>query len=214
MSVSARKDGADTGEGLRDLKRRRTRAAISDAAMPLFFERGFDRVSVAEVARAAQVAEKTVYNYFPAKAQLVFDEGDDLLIELVHSVRTRPAGESALDGVRDFLTGLPEWAAHRRPVRPTTAFRNLIAGSPRLLDYRRRMFARYEADLAGLLAEEAGCSPGSPEPFVAAVALIAVVRAAFEANSGGAESLQDGAARCLDLLAEGLSHYPPTPRGR
>ena len=59
-------------EGLRERKKRQTREAIAAAAMALFVARGFDAVTVAEVARAADVSEKTVFNYFPAKEDLVF----------------------------------------------------------------------------------------------------------------------------------------------
>ncbi len=114
-------------EGLRERKRRRTRAAIAQTAMQLFCERGFDRVSVAEIAATAEVAEKTVYNYFPTKADLFFDEGDDLLAELLAAVRNRRPGEPALTAVGDFIAGLTEWAGHRRPVRPSDEFRRLIA---------------------------------------------------------------------------------------
>lgn len=76
--------------------------------MRLFIERGFDAVTVADVARAADVAEKTVYNHFASKAELFFDEGDDLLAELVHAVASRPAGEPAAGALRRFLDGLPE----------------------------------------------------------------------------------------------------------
>jgi AcrR family transcriptional regulator len=53
--------------GLRETKKLRTRREISDRAMQLFALRGFDRVTVAEVAAAAGVSEKTVFNYFPTK---------------------------------------------------------------------------------------------------------------------------------------------------
>lgn len=141
------------------------------------------------------------------KAALVFDEGDDLLAELLHTVRIRPVGDSAMAALRSFIASMPEWAAHRRPVRPSTSFRGLVAASAGLQDYRRRMFARYETDLAALLAEQTGSPPGSAEPFVAAVALIGVLRAAFEANDAEGKSRHDGADRCLDLLAGGLDHY-------
>ena len=93
------------------------------------------------------VAEKTVYNHFASKAELFFDEGDDLLAELVHTVASRPAGEPAAGALRRFLDGLPEWAEHRRPVYPTPRFRQLIAESPALQAYRRQMFAGWEAAL-------------------------------------------------------------------
>ena len=197
----------DGDEGLRERSRRRTRAAIADAAMRLFLQRGFDRVSVAEIAAAAGVAEKTVYNYFPAKAGLFFDEGDDLLAELLAAVRHRAAGESALSAVRTYIAGRAEWAADRRPARPTARFRQLIADSPALQAHRRLMFSRYETALAGLLAEETGVPAGSAEPFVAAVALVAVLRASFEAAAGRPGPGRDEAARSLDLLAGGLAGY-------
>ena len=58
--------------GLRELKKEQTRQHIADTAWQLFIDRGFDQVSVAEVARAAQVAEATVFNYFPSKEDLFY----------------------------------------------------------------------------------------------------------------------------------------------
>ncbi|MEV5966637.1 TetR/AcrR family transcriptional regulator [Kribbella sp. NPDC051952] len=60
--------------GRRERKKQQTRQAISDVATGLFLERGFDAVTVAEVARAADVAVQTVFNHFPAKEDLFFDE--------------------------------------------------------------------------------------------------------------------------------------------
>jgi len=204
----------DGEESLRERNRRLTRAVIADAAMELFKERGFDQVSVAEVAAAAGVAAKTVYNYFPVKAELFFDEGDDLLAELLAAVRYRAAGEPALAAVRTFLDGRAEWAAGRRPARPTAQFRRLIAASPALQAHRRLMFARYESALAELLAEETRVAAGSAEPFVAAAALVAVLRAPFEASPGRRDT-RDATGPALDLLASGLAGYAvATPRGR
>ena len=67
-----------TTEGLRERKKRERRKAISDVAMGLFAERGYDAVTVAEIARAADVSEQTVFNYFPAKEDLVFDEEEQM----------------------------------------------------------------------------------------------------------------------------------------
>jgi len=68
---------AATTEGLRERKKRQTREAIAQAAMALFVEHGFDAVTVADVARAADVSEKTVFNYFPAKEDLVLLGGEE-----------------------------------------------------------------------------------------------------------------------------------------
>jgi len=202
-------EAAMNDEGLRERKRRITRARIAEEAMALFAQRGFDRVSVAEIAVAAEVAEKTVYNYFPSKGELLFDEAEDLLTELLHAVSTRPAGRPALAAVRSFIAGLPEWAAHRRPVRPGEQFRSLIQASPALQAHRRAMFARYESELSALLAEQTGSPPGAAEPFVAAVALVGVLRAAFEATISDRATHQQNTDRCLDLLAGGLDGYAP-----
>jgi AcrR family transcriptional regulator len=182
---------------------------IADAAMQLFTLRGFDHVSVADIAAAAGVAEKTVYNYFPAKADMFFDEANDILAELLAAVRYRVAGESALAAVGTFMAGRAEWAAGRRPSQPTAQFRQLIADSTALQAHQRLMFARYETALASLLAEETGAAAGSVEPFVAAVALIGVLRAPFEASPGGAKPRRDQTASALGLLAGGLATYAP-----
>ncbi len=196
----------DSEESLRERKRRQTRGVIAHAAMRLFAERGFDQVSVADIATAADVAEKTVYNYFPVKAEMFFDEADDILAELLAAVQYRAAGQSALDAVATFLAGRGEWAAGRRPEQPTTRFRQLIAESPALQAQQRLMFARYETALASMLAKETGVPAGSVQPFIAAVALIGALRATFEASPGQNPD-QDPASAALGLLADGLASY-------
>ncbi len=86
--------------GLRETKKLATRQEIADRAMQLFAERGFDHVTVAEVAAAAGVSEKTVFNYFPTKEDLFFDEVPQREAALVDAVRGRKPGESVLGAVR------------------------------------------------------------------------------------------------------------------
>ena len=81
-------------EGLRERKKRQTREAIAGAAMELFQARGYDAVTVADVARAVDVSEKTVFNYFATKEDLVFFRSEDRLAAQVEAIRTRPAGVS------------------------------------------------------------------------------------------------------------------------
>jgi AcrR family transcriptional regulator len=201
----------DSEEGLRERKRRETRALIAGTAMRLFMQRGFDAVSVTEIAAAAGVAEKTVYNYFPVKAGMFFDEAGNVLAELLAAVRYRAAGQSAVDAVGAFIAGRGEWAAGRRPEQPTGRFRQLIAGSTALQAQQRLMFAAFEAALADTLADETGARRGAVEPFVAAVALVGVIRAAFEVSPGGPEPDRDMATAALRLLAAGLSGYAVRP---
>src|SRR5437764_6428159 len=79
--------------GLRESKKQQTREAIAGTAMGLFATRGFDHVTVAEVAAAAGVSEKTVFNYFPTKEDLFWDEVPEREAALVDAVRCRTEGE-------------------------------------------------------------------------------------------------------------------------
>ena len=96
--------------GLRELKKEQTRAAIADTAWQLFIDRGFDQVSVAEVARAAQVAEATVFNYFPSKENLFYSRLESFWTRLADSVSARPDGQPVLDAFRHGPAGR-EWPA-------------------------------------------------------------------------------------------------------
>lgn len=86
--------------GLREQHKRRTREAIGAAAMSLFFEHGYDAVTVADVARQAGVSVATVFNYFNSKEDLFFDEVEPLQAALVEAVRACPAGASVLEALR------------------------------------------------------------------------------------------------------------------
>lgn len=89
--------------GLRDLKKARTRRLIADTAARLFAEQGYEQVTVREIARAAEVAEQTVYNYFPTKEQLVTDREQQIQQQLDDLIRSRPAGTSPAAAIRDFI---------------------------------------------------------------------------------------------------------------
>src|SRR4051795_357000 len=120
-------------EGLRERKKRQTRESIAVAAMELFQARGFDSVTVADVARAADVSEKTVFNYFPTKEDLVFARGDDHLAERAQAIRERVP---AVPLIRIFeaetmayLDGL-----ERGEVEDVLAVPRLVRSSPALRD--------------------------------------------------------------------------------
>ena len=89
--------------GLRERKKARTRRHIADTAARLFAERGYENVAVSDVARAAEVAEQTVYTHFGTKEQLVTDRDEQIRDRLCEMIRARPAGTSAAAAVRDFL---------------------------------------------------------------------------------------------------------------
>jgi AcrR family transcriptional regulator len=196
-------------EGLMERKKRRTRAQIAQTAMRMFLQRGFDQVSVTEIAEAAEVAEKTVYNHFPTKAHLVFDEDPDLLTGILDAVRNRATSQSALHALRAYLPARARQLGQHHPDVEHAAFRAMVFASPALREHQRAMAARYETALATALAQATGAEPNAPEPFIAAVALIGALRAGFDTApaAGGADQ---AITRALDLLDTGLANYAST----
>src|SRR6204780_5598635 len=93
------------GTGLRERKKGRARRHIADTAARLFAERGYEHVAVTDVAREAEVAEQTVYNYFPTKEQLVTDREQQVQDRLCDLIRSRPPGVTPAAAIRDFVLG-------------------------------------------------------------------------------------------------------------
>src|SRR3954452_2625164 len=91
---------ADEAMGLRERKKLQTERRIYRTAVELFVERGFDNVSVQEIADAAEVSKMTVFNYFGSKEDLVFVPVEDHFSDAARAVRERKPGESAVDAVR------------------------------------------------------------------------------------------------------------------
>ena len=134
----------------------RTRARIAEAASELFLERGFDAVTVAEVARAAGVSSVTVFNHFPRKEDLFLDRQPDAVELLQAAVRDRAPGADALAGLHDATRRLLD---RRHPLsgideRSLTFFRT-VAESPALIARAREI----QADLVAVLAAELDRDP-------------------------------------------------------
>jgi len=89
--------------GLRERKKALTRQHIADTAARLFAERGYEQVTVSDVAREADVAEQTVYNYFPTKEQLVTDREQQIQDRLCLLIRSRPPGSTPAAAIRQFV---------------------------------------------------------------------------------------------------------------
>jgi AcrR family transcriptional regulator len=208
--------------GLRERKKERTRKLIAETARRLFAERGFEAVTVAEVAREAEVAEKTVFNYFPTKEDLFYSELEAFEEELLAAIRGREPGETALDAFADFMLrprgvfALDASSDSEATERLRTITR-VITESPALLARERQVFARYTESLAALLAEETNASPDSVEPAVAAAAMLGAHRALIDyvrrrtlAGASAAavrRGLRSEAKRALGLLERGLGDY-------
>ena len=92
-----------TGQGLRELKKARTRQLIADVAARLFAEHGYEQVAVSDVAREAEVSEQTIYNYFQTKEQLVTDRDQQVQDQLTDLIRGRAPGVSAAAAIRAYV---------------------------------------------------------------------------------------------------------------
>ncbi|WP_017624014.1 TetR/AcrR family transcriptional regulator [Nocardiopsis chromatogenes] len=144
---------------LRERKKRATRITLGLAALDLFEERGFDNVSVAEVADAAEVSKKTVFNYFEVKEDLVLGFGADHIDEPAQAVRDRKPGQTPLDAMRDYvMTALEE----RQPLLGLSdapivmRVLKLVRSTPALQVRHMEYMEMTRARLAEALVEEKG----------------------------------------------------------
>ncbi|GAA2807603.1 TetR family transcriptional regulator [Kitasatospora sp. CM 4170] len=169
---------AEEEAGLRERKKQRTRRLITDTARRLFAERGFEQVSVTEVAKAADVSAGTVFNYFPTKEDLVYSGLERFETELLQAVHDRGPGESVLAAFGRFvLTPRGLLAARDQgSAKQLLAVSHMIGSSPALLAREQQILARYTESLARLLVAETRASADDPRPAVTAAALIGVHR--------------------------------------
>jgi AcrR family transcriptional regulator len=187
--------------GLRALKKRQTRENISDHATRLFLERGFDNVTIAEIAAAAQVSKMTVTNYFPRKEDLALD-------------------------MHDVFVQLPATTVRQREHDPVIGFSGpqfarMIMDSPALVAYLRGFHDDREKALAAVLAEETGAEADDIAPRVAAVLLGGVLRLLFEetvrltlaglSNDAIARAITGNARIAFGALEPSLADYATRP---
>ncbi len=205
-------------EGLRERKKRQTRQYISDVATGLFLERGFDAVTIAEIAEAADVSVNTVYNYFPSKEDLFLDRVEGVVGKLSRCVRARDVGESAGAAV------LRELRAEVEAVSPRIGlmegydrFMKVIHGAAglkaRLWYIQQEVLDRLEATLR----EETGAGESDPMPTLVAgqlawvqSTLMAMIGRAMVAGGKPAEVSREALGLLddmEDLLSEKVLNY-------
>jgi AcrR family transcriptional regulator len=165
--------------GLRERKKLMTRQAILDAAQTMFAERGYDNVTVAEIADAVNVAAKTVFAYFPSKEDLVFDGEaemrDRILARIRDRIRDRATDETPLRAMGAFMAELMADLG-TDVVTNLARWRRMLGDSGVLQARMRLMWERFEDSLAAQLAEEAGEDRRAPRPRVTAAQLILIFR--------------------------------------
>jgi len=205
--------------GLRERKKEKTRRLLADTARRLFAERGFEAVKVAEVARAADVSEATVFNYFPTKEDLFYSGLEAFEAELLSSVENRAEGESVLAAFARFVQEPRGVLAAKDPeaVERLAATSRVIEESPSLLARERRIFDAFTDSLAELLRRETRRRDDDLEPWVVANALMGVHRALVHftrrrilegaRNPALSRAVRAQAKQALAALEEGLGEY-------
>ena len=204
--------------GLRIRKKQRTRQLIADTALALFLKRGFDAVTITEIAEAAEVDAKTIYNYFPSKPDLVYHRLEAFETGLLDAVRDRKPGESILTAFARFaLDSQGGLLADDQASKQLRAVTQMISGSETLLAHEQQVFARFTASLAELIAGETGARWTDVQPSVVAHTLIGFHRSLVDyvrrgtlagtPNTKLARDLRTQARRALVSLEHGLADY-------
>jgi AcrR family transcriptional regulator len=209
--------------GLRERKKRAAREAIAATARRLFAERGFDTVTVAEIAAAADVSEKTVFNHFPTKEDLAFVGREEGIAQFVTAIAERPPGSSVVDVFRAmthivldvFVAGADE---------DLLVVAKIIRGSRAL---QERLTVGWESGAAAItaaIAETSGADDGDLVPAIVARTLWFTHRSIFLLALTGLVAEEDreqlvvrlrvAADRAYDQLARGLGEYGKGGRQR
>jgi AcrR family transcriptional regulator len=169
--------------GLRAVKKARTRQAISDVATRLFVEHGFEQVTVAQIAAAADVSVKTVFNYFPAKEDLFFDRAEELVVGLEATIAEREPGTTITGALHELLAGnrVPfpgiGWGSLRSPAG-YAGFRAFIAteqASPALRARRLAITESWGPRIAAAVARELGLPEDDPRARTYAAMLTGIL---------------------------------------
>lgn len=141
--------------GLRERKKQQTRQHIADTAAMLFAQRGYEHVAVIDIARAADVAEQTVYNYFPTKPRLVLDREQEFLERYTQLIRERPDGTSPAAALREAALARVDNLRSFPADQTRGGLGYLAAVSPAVRSLSLEMTDRLAAAMAAVLTEPA-----------------------------------------------------------
>lgn len=191
--------------GRRHEKKAATRQTISNVATRLFVERGFENVSVDEIAREAEVARKTVFNYFPRKEDLVFDREEEVRDLVRHALANR-GEQSPVHAFQTLMHGLLDrqhrlFKINRRPLR----FWRTVAESPALTARARELQVTFGNDLAGMLADAVGKPHDDPHARLAAAILMDTLVVAYGAAMRAFRAKREPAAALAEVMRRGFA---------
>ena len=164
--------------GLRERKKQRTREQIVDAALGLFGRQGYQATTVAEIAAAAEVSQRTVFTYFPTKEDILFSDLAAFRAGLAAALAERAPAASALDALRDFVVenlGAIDEAARARW--------KIVSDDEHLLSHQRARQVELGDMIAAAVADELDAEPGEFRLQLVTSTVIAAVTAVYEHRS-------------------------------
>ena len=201
--------------GLRERHRERTRAELEEAALRLFDERGYDAVTVEDIAAAADVSRRTFFRYFPGKEDVFFGDQKERAEQLRQALAACPRQEPPLSALRHAVLVMTADIELDREQLLRRA--RIMAATPSLYARSQVQQRSGEQFVAELMAEWLGVDPAVDlRPGIVAAASLATIRVAFNAwlAGGGEGDLPGMVAKALDLLDGGLRHCVDSPTER
>ena len=179
--------------------------------MRLYREKGYEGVTVAAIAREADVAPRTFFGYFESKDDVFLGRGDDRLELLVEAIRRRDRSQPILAAVRPAL--LQDREPSHRGKSPNMPDLGQLLQHPAIRSRLRERWNQWEDRLADAIAEDVRAKPGAPEPRVVAAALTGAIRVAAAGAQEQPRRRREIAERVYELLASGLSSYGASEHG-
>jgi len=162
----------ETPLGIRAQRKRATREELLQTAGELFAQRGYDHVTVAEIAAGAGVSVKTLFQHFRSKEDLLLAELDQTHERLLNALREREPGESPVDALVAWMSSEIE----NSPPDGMERWERTVGNSPAVAALRRRLYEQWEIAIARVLADEANEARPTPRTRLLAAELVAIVR--------------------------------------
>lgn len=208
-----------TRGGLRERKKQRTRTALVDAAVDLFYDKGYESATIDELAAAVDVSPRTFFRYFAGKEDVILSRGAELDELVVDALAARPADEPPLLALRGAVLDMIREAADDAGVRHFLKVQHLINNTPALLAGNLRRTADTEARLTAEIARRQGVDPDADSdlrPQVLVAVVYSALRVALLVMCGeprrDPERLLELTTTAIDLATSGLpDQWGPDP---
>jgi AcrR family transcriptional regulator len=199
----------DTPIGIREQRKRATREELLRAAAELFAERGYDNVTVAEIAAGAGVSVKTLFQHFRSKEDLLLAELDAVHGRLLTALRERDHAQSPLEALTEWLLAESE----DDPGDGLERFHRTVGNSQAVAALRRRLYEEWENAIVRVLADEANEARPTPRTRLVAAQLVTLVRLTSSpevtdfvtSRPDRPAALKEWIEQAADLIGNGIS---------